>query len=111
MHCRRLAMLLHSPQKLPHPSVAHADLLGRLPLADQPVTGSLQPFQLVSFPLTHRYSLHPSALRLSKGTFYFCQLGTSHFGATLSGSAHWYGRNNCYNLGWWCRDASFAEGK
>jgi hypothetical protein len=41
MHCHRIALLLHSLQKLPHPSVAHADIPGRLPLADQPVTGPL----------------------------------------------------------------------
>jgi hypothetical protein len=32
--------------------------------------------------LAHRDSFHPSALRLSRGTFYFGQLGTFHFGAT-----------------------------
>jgi hypothetical protein len=32
--------------------------------------------------LAHSDSFHPSALRLSIGTFYFGQLGTSHFGAT-----------------------------
>jgi hypothetical protein len=36
--------------------------------------------------LAHRDSFHPSALRLSRGTFYFGQLGTSHFGATISWS-------------------------
>jgi len=33
--------------------------------------------------LAHRDSFHPLALRLSRGTFYFGQLGTSHFGATV----------------------------
>jgi hypothetical protein len=37
--------------------------------------------------LAHLDSLHPSALRLSRGTFYFGQLGTSHFGATASSAA------------------------
>jgi hypothetical protein len=32
--------------------------------------------------LTHPDSFHPSALRLSRGTFYFAQTGTSHFAAT-----------------------------
>jgi hypothetical protein len=32
--------------------------------------------------LAHPDSFHPSALRLSIGTFYFGQLGTFHFGAT-----------------------------
>jgi hypothetical protein len=32
--------------------------------------------------LAHRDSFHPSAFRLSIGTFYFGQLGTFHFGAT-----------------------------
>jgi hypothetical protein len=46
--------------------------------------GPFQPIQLIPFLLAHRHSFHPSALRLSRGTFYFGQLGTSHFGATLS---------------------------
>jgi hypothetical protein len=32
--------------------------------------------------LAHLDSFHPSALRLSIGTFYFGHLGTFHFGAT-----------------------------
>jgi hypothetical protein len=32
--------------------------------------------------LAHLDSFHPSALRLSRGTFYFGHLGTFHFGAT-----------------------------
>jgi hypothetical protein len=32
--------------------------------------------------LAHRDSFHPSALRLSIGTFYLAQLGTSHLAAT-----------------------------
>jgi len=52
----------------------------------------LQPFQLVSFLLTHRNSFHPSALRLSRGTLYFGQLGTSHFGATDEGGGSRAGR-------------------
>jgi len=33
--------------------------------------------------LAHRDSFHPSSLRPSRGTFYFGQLGTFHFGATV----------------------------
>jgi hypothetical protein len=32
--------------------------------------------------LAHPDSFHPSALRLSRGTFYFAQTGTFHFAAT-----------------------------
>jgi hypothetical protein len=32
--------------------------------------------------LTHPASFHPSALRLSRGTFYLAQTGTFHFAAT-----------------------------
>jgi hypothetical protein len=38
--------------------------------------------------LAHRDSFHPLALRLSRGTFYFGQLGTSHFGATHRGHSN-----------------------
>ena len=40
------------------------------------------PFQFVPFLLVHRYPFHPSAVRLSRGAFYFGQLETSHCGAT-----------------------------
>jgi hypothetical protein len=42
--------------------------------------------------LAHRDSFHPLALRLSRGTFYFGQLGTSHFGATSADTA---GKSAC----------------
>jgi hypothetical protein len=32
--------------------------------------------------LAHRDSFHPSALRLSRGTFYLAQSGTFHLAAT-----------------------------
>src|ERR1035441_7087689 len=86
MHDHRVALLDHPLEQLPHPSVAHSHLLGGLPLADASFLGSSQPVQLVPFLLAHRDSFHPLALRLSRGTFYFGQLGTSHFGAT---EAHW----------------------
>src|ERR1035437_2786290 len=82
MHDHRVALLDHPLEQLPHPSVAHSYLLGGLPLADASFLGSSQPVQLVPFLLAHRDSFHPLALRLSRGTFYFGQLGTSHFGAT-----------------------------
>src|ERR1022692_2391744 len=82
MHDHRVALLDHPFEQLPHPSVAHSHLLGGLPLADASLLGSSQPVQLIPFLLAHRDSFHPLALRLSRGTFYFGQLGTSHFGAT-----------------------------
>jgi hypothetical protein len=45
--------------------------------------------------LAHCNSFHPSALRLSIGTFYFGQLGTSHFGATQS----MFGISICSGIG------------
>src|ERR1017187_386944 len=84
MHDHRVALLDHPLEQLPYPSVAHSHLLGGLPLADASFLGSSQPVQLIPFLLAHRDSFHPLALRLSRGTFYFGQLGTSHFGATRS---------------------------
>src|SRR5947207_14206550 len=83
MHHRRVAPLLHALQHLAHPALAHLHLLRRFPLRHLFVAGSLQPVQPVPFLLAHPDSFHPSALRLSIGTFYFAQLGTSHFAATL----------------------------
>src|ERR1700680_4062295 len=57
--------------------------VGRFALSDHPVLGPFEPFQLVAFLLTHLDSFHPSALRLSRGTFYLAQLGTFHLAATL----------------------------
>jgi hypothetical protein len=54
----------------------------RLPLRYLPVPGSFQPVQPVPVLLAHCNSFHPSALRLSIGTFYFAQSGTSHLAAT-----------------------------
>src|ERR1039458_9685158 len=109
MHDHRVALLDHPLEQLPHPSVAHSHLLGGLPLADASFLGSSQPVQLVPFLLAHRDSFHPLALRLSRGTFYFGQLGTSHFGATiLAGSVGsklviGYGQlegDRCPSIGW-----------
>src|SRR5271169_4052280 len=84
MHHYTIATLLHHLHQLAHPAVAHAYLVGCFALANQSILGPLQPFQLVAFLLAHLDSFHPSALRLSRGTFYFGQLGTFHFGATLT---------------------------
>src|SRR5665213_414858 len=82
MHHHSVPALFHPLQQLTHPAVAHSHLLRRLALADYLVLCPLQPLQLVPFLLAHRDSFHPLALRLSRGTFYFGQLGTFHFGAT-----------------------------
>src|ERR1035438_2159512 len=81
--CGEAAHALGSGNQLPYPSVAHSHLLGGLPLADASFLGSSEPVQLIPFLLAHRDSFHPLALRLSRGTFYFGQLGTSHFAATM----------------------------
>src|ERR1700680_4551326 len=83
MHHHRIATLFHPLQLLAHPPLAHAHLLGRLALTQHPVPGPFQPFQLVPFLLAHLDSFHPSALRLSRGTFYLAQLGTFHLAATF----------------------------
>src|SRR5471030_1521417 len=83
MHDHPVALLDHPLEQLPYPSVAHSHLLGGLPLDNASFLGPSQPVQLIPFLLAHRDSFHPLALRLSRGTFYFGQLGTSHFGATL----------------------------
>src|ERR1700694_3230930 len=82
MHHHRIATLFHPLQLLAHPPLAHAHLLGRLALPQHPVPGPFQPFQLVPFLVAHLDSFHPSALRLSRGTFYLAQLGTFHLAAT-----------------------------
>jgi hypothetical protein len=73
---------LHAPQQLSHPAVAYAHLRRRLPLRHDTVLHALQPLQPISFLLAHCDSFHPSSFLLSRGTFYFAQLGTSHFAAT-----------------------------
>jgi hypothetical protein len=57
-----------------------AGLRGKMRLSPFPPFSS---FQLVTFLLTHLDSFHPSALRLSRGTFYLAQLGTFHLAATV----------------------------
>jgi hypothetical protein len=52
-------------------------------LSDPARFNLLQPIQVISFLLAHRDSFHPSALRLSRGTFYLAQTGTSHLAATF----------------------------
>src|SRR5260370_25281672 len=77
-----IAMLVHALHQREYPTVTHAHFLGRFPLAHASILGSFQPIQIISFLLAHRDSFHPSALRLSRGTFYLAQLGTSHLAAT-----------------------------
>src|SRR5579871_6576252 len=79
-HC--VAHLLVAPQQFPHPALCHLHVLGRLPLGDRPLLRLLQPVQPIPFLLAHRHSFHPPALRQSRGTFYFAQLGTSHIAPT-----------------------------
>src|SRR5271163_1553109 len=81
VHDHTVASPAHPFQQRPHPTLTHAYSLGRLPLAHPPFLCSFQPIQLIPLLLAHRDSFHPLALRLSRGTFYFGQLGTSHFGA------------------------------
>jgi hypothetical protein len=73
---------LHAHQQLSHPAIAYPHPFGGVSLRDHSVLRPLQPFQPISFLLAHRDSFHPSSLLLSRGTFYFAQLGTSHFAAT-----------------------------
>lgn len=62
---------------------------------NSPLLDLLQPVQPVSLLLAHRNSFHLSAFRLLRGTFYFAQVGTLHFAATLTQETHhglmlWY---------------------
>ena len=82
MHHHCVTVLAHPLQQRPHPALTHLHPLRRFPLRHLPVFGSLQPIQPVAFLLAHRDSFHPSALRLSRGTFYLAQLGTFHLAAT-----------------------------
>jgi hypothetical protein len=82
VHHHPVAFPFHPLQQLSHPALTHAHPFGNLALGHLLVARSLQPIQPVSFLLAHLDSFHPSALRLSIGTFYFGQLGTFHFGAT-----------------------------
>src|SRR6202163_4365397 len=82
MHHNGVTLLLHPPQQLPHPALAHAHPLRSFSLRHPPVPRSFHPLQPVSLLLAHCDSFHPSALRLSIGTFYLAELGTSHLAAT-----------------------------
>src|ERR1035437_1581396 len=82
MHHDRIATLVHPLEQLAHPTVAHPYLAGSFALTDHAVLRPFQPLQLVPFLLAHLDSFHPSALRLSRGTFYLAQLGTFHLAAT-----------------------------
>src|SRR5271154_3521491 len=82
MHHHGVSVRLHPPQQLAHPALTHPHPFCCFPLCHLPVAGSLQPVQPVPFLLAHRDSFHPSASRLSIGTFYLAQLGTFHLAAT-----------------------------
>src|ERR1700757_2941545 len=82
MHHNRIALFLHPPEQFPHPALGNPHPLRCFPLRYLPVPRSFQPLQPVSLLLAHPDSFHPSALRLSIGTFYLAQLGTSHLAAT-----------------------------
>ena len=83
MHHDGIALLLHPPLQLAHPALSHPHPFRCFPLRHLSVAGSFQPVQPVPFLLAHRDSFHPSALRLSIGTFYLAQLGTFHLAATV----------------------------
>src|ERR1700722_15802121 len=83
VHCNPVAIALHTLQQPSYPPIAYSHLFGGVSLRDHSVLYPLQPFQPISFLLAHRDSFHPSSLQLSRGTFYFAQLGTSHFAATI----------------------------
>src|ERR1019366_6436254 len=82
MHYYGIPLFLHPPQQLPHPPLGTSHPPGSFPLLHLPVPGSFQPLQPVSLLLAHCDSFLPSASRLSIGTFYLAQLGTSHLAAT-----------------------------
>src|ERR1700676_3142408 len=82
MHHHGVSLRLHPPQKLAYPPFAYSHPFRCFPLCHLSVSGSLQPVQPVPFLLAHRDSFHPSASRLSIGTFYLALLGTFHLAAT-----------------------------
>jgi len=88
VHDNPVAIGLHAHQQLAHPAIAYPHLFRRLLLRDDPVLRPFQPLQPISFLLVHRDSVHPSSFPPSRGTFYFAQLGTSHFAATEPGSSN-----------------------
>src|SRR5665213_3288869 len=83
----RIALLLHPLDQLAHPPRRHAHLLSGFALRHAARLNPLQPVQVISFPLAHRDSFHPSTLRLSRGTFYLAQSGTFYLAATSSSSS------------------------
>jgi hypothetical protein len=82
MHYHRVARLLHPPNQLPNPALAHPHQLRSTPLRHHPVPNPLQCLQPIPLVLAHRNVFHPSRFA-SRGTFYFAQTGTSHFAPTL----------------------------
>src|ERR1039458_9475009 len=87
VHDNRVAIGLHARQQFSHPPAADAHLRGGVLLRDDTVLHPLQPLQPISFLLVHPDSFHPPSFLLSRGTFYFALLGTSHFAATAAGKS------------------------
>src|SRR5260370_19416015 len=77
-----MACFFHGDEQSAAPPIRDSHSLGCISLRPPSVLGPLQPRQPVPFLLAHRDSFHPPAHRLSRGTFYFAQLGTYHFAAT-----------------------------
>src|SRR5260370_3128624 len=82
-----MACFFHGDEQSAAPPIRDSHSLGCISLRPPSVLGPLQPLQPVPFFLAHRDSFHPPAHRLSRGTFYFAQLGTYHFAATLEEDA------------------------
>src|SRR5260370_37911463 len=77
-----MACFFHGDEQSAAPPIRDSHSLGCISLRPPSVLGPLHPLQPVPFLLAHRDSFHPPAHRLSRGTFYFAQLGTYHFAAT-----------------------------
>src|SRR5579863_3628610 len=81
------------PAPAPNGPSLHSSRLPVPASASHPALAStLQP---VPFLLTHPDLFHPSALRLSRGTFYFGQLGTFHLAATRSALGSVVNKSRC----------------
>src|SRR6185369_3677654 len=76
---------LQALQQTTHMSLALADLVGGLPLGDQPLPCFLQCDQPVAILLLHEKCsrIHPSSLDPSIGHFYLARLGHYHLALTF----------------------------
>src|ERR1022692_807633 len=85
MHDCPVALALQFLQQPPNMPFALPDLLGSLPLRDQPLLCLFQCDQPVAVPLRHEKCscFHLSTLTSSIGHFYLALLGLSHLAATL----------------------------